>query len=73
MKKEIKNLSTSTVNQKFLPIYKATLSYCLKSKKIQKLKTKKKNTKNGRIMLSSKCTVSDSKKLRFIKEQEAGL
>ena len=28
-------------------------------------------TKNGRIMLLSKCTVSDSKKSKFIKEQEA--
>ena len=27
-------------------------------------------TKNGRIMLSLKCTVCDNKKLRFIKEQE---
>ena len=28
-------------------------------------------TTNGRIMLLSKCTVSDSKKSKFIKEQEA--
>ena len=28
-------------------------------------------TKNGRIMLLSKCVVCDSKKSRFIKEQEA--
>ena len=28
-------------------------------------------TKNKRIMLSSKCEVCDSKKSRFIKEQEA--
>ena len=28
-------------------------------------------TKNERIMLSSKCVVCDSKKSRFIKEQEA--
>ena len=27
-------------------------------------------TKNGRIMLLSKCTVCDSKKSKFIKEQE---
>ena len=27
--------------------------------------------KNGRIMLLSKCAVCDSKKLEFIKEQEA--
>ena len=28
-------------------------------------------TKNGRIMLLSKCAVCDSKKLKFIKKQEA--
>ena len=28
-------------------------------------------TKKGRIMLSTKCAVCDSKKLRLIKEQEA--
>ena len=28
-------------------------------------------TKNGRIMLLSKCSVCDTKKWRFIKEQEA--
>ena len=40
------------------------LSYCLQCRK---------NTerKNGRIMLLSKCAVCDSKKLTFIKEQEA--
>ena len=27
--------------------------------------------KNGRIMLLSKCSVHDSKKFKFIKEQEA--
>ena len=48
------------------------LSYCLKCRK----NTKSKNpevvrTKNGRIMLLSKCTVCDSKKSTFIKEQEA--
>ena len=29
------------------------------------------NTKNGRPMLSSKCSVCGSKKSRFMKEQEA--
>ena len=28
-------------------------------------------TKTGRIMLLSKCAVCDSKKIKFIKEQEA--
>ena len=46
--------------------------YCLKCRK----NTESKNpqvvrTKNGRIMLLSKCEVCDSKKLKFIKEQEA--
>ena len=47
-------------------------SYCFKCRK----NTESKNpevvrTKNGRIMLLSKFAVSDSKKLIFIKEQEA--
>ena len=46
--------------------------YCLKCRK----KTESKNpkvakTKNGRIMLLSKWVVCDSKKSKFIKEQEA--
>ena len=48
------------------------LSYCLKWRK----NTGSKNpevvrTKNGRIMLLSKYAVCNSKKLKFIKEQEA--
>ena len=48
------------------------LYYCLKCRK----NTENKNpnvakTNNERIMLSPKCTMCDSKKLRFIKEQEA--
>ena len=39
-------------------------------KKIQK-NSKVAKTKDRRIMLLSKCAVSDSKKLKFIKEQEA--
>ena len=47
------------------------LSYCLKSRK----NTESKNpnfprSKNGRLMFLSKCTVCDSKKLKFIKQQE---
>ena len=46
--------------------------YCLKCR----IKTESKNpkvekTKNGRIMLLSECVVCDSKKSKFIKEQEA--
>ena len=48
------------------------LSYCLKYRK----NTESKNpyvvkSKNERIMLLSKYTVCDSKKLKFIKKQEA--
>ena len=49
------------------------LSYCLKCRKNTESKnpivTRKKNP--GRIVLLSKCAVCDSKKLKFIKEQEA--
>ena len=39
---------------------------------VGKVKKKKiTRTKNGRIMLLSKCSVSGSKKSKFIKEQEA--
>ena len=48
------------------------LCYCLKCRK----NTQSKNpevlkTKNGRIMLLSKCSVCNSKKSKFLKEQEA--
>ena len=50
------------------------LSYCLKCRK----STESENpevvrTKNGRIMLLSKCAVCHSKNLKFIKEQEASV
>ena len=48
------------------------LSYCLKCRKITESKNPKvARTKNGRIMLLSKCTVCDSKKSKLIKEREA--
>ena len=43
------------------------LSYCLKCRK----NTKVARSKNGRILLLSKCAVCDSKKSKFIKHQEA--
>ena len=47
------------------------LSYCLECRKNTGSKNPKvARTKNGRILLSSKCLVCDSKKLKFIKEQE---
>ena len=48
------------------------LSYCLKCRKNTESKNPKvARSKNGRIMLLSKCAVCDSKKSKFIKEQEA--
>ena len=46
--------------------------YCLKCKKNTESKNPKvARTKHGRIMLLSRCTVYESKKSKFIKEQEA--
>ena len=48
------------------------LSYCLKCSKNTETKNPKvARTKNGRIMLLSKCAVCDSKKSRSIKQHEA--
>ena len=48
------------------------LSHCLKCRKNTERKNPKvARAKNGRIMLLSKCTVCDSKKSKFIKQQEA--
>ena len=48
------------------------LFYCLKCRKNTKSKNPKvAKTKNGRIMLLSKCAVCNSRKSRFIEEQEA--
>ena len=48
------------------------LSYCLKCRKNTKSKNLKVvRAKNRRIMLLSKCAVCDSKKSKFIIEQEA--
>ena len=48
------------------------LSYCLKCRKNTESKNPKVvRTRNGKIMLLSKCAVCNSKKSKFIKEQEA--
>ena len=48
------------------------LSYCLRCRKNTETKNPKVvRTKNGRIMLLSKCAVCDTKILKFIKDQEA--
>ena len=47
-------------------------SHCLKCRRNAEIKNPKiVKTKNGRIMLLSKCEVYDSKKSKFIKEKEA--
>ena len=48
------------------------LPCCLKCRKNTESKNQKvARTKNGIIMISSKCAVCDSTKLKFIKQQEA--
>ena len=48
------------------------LLYCLKCRKNTETKnTKVVRTRNGKIMLLSKYAVCDSRKSKFIKEQEA--
>ena len=48
------------------------LSYCLKCRKNTESKNPKVvKSKNGRTMLLSKCSVCNSKKSKFRKEQEA--
>ena len=47
-------------------------SYCLKSKNcIENINLEVSNTSNGKTVLLSKCAKWRSKKLRFIKNQEA--
>ena len=47
------------------------LSFCLKRRKNTESKNPKVvRTKNGRIMLLSKCSVCNSKKSKFLKKQE---
>ena len=48
------------------------LSYCLKCRKNTESKNPKLvGTKNGRIMILSKCSVCNCKNLKFLKKQEA--
>ena len=47
-------------------------TYCVKCKKdIESIDPKIVITKNGRLLMQSKCTVCGIKKSRFVKEQEA--
>ena len=46
--------------------------YCLKCRKnIENINPRVSKTNNGRTMVLSKCAICDSKKSRFIKNQEA--
>ena len=48
------------------------LLYCFNCRKNTEIKNSKVlKTKSGRIMLLSKCALCDSKKSKFVKEQEA--
>ena len=70
MKEKIKYLKTYIVHRRLQSIYK-TMLYCFKCEKNTESKNSKVvTTKNERIMLTSKCAVCDSKKTKFIKEQE---
>ena len=47
-------------------------TYCVKCRKnTENLNSKVFKTKNGRLLMKSKCTACGTKKSRFIKEQEA--
>ena len=47
-------------------------SYCVKCKKdTENIKPKIVRTKNNRLVMLSKCSISGIKKTRFVKEQEA--
>ena len=47
-------------------------SYCLKCRKnTENINPRVSKTTNGRTMVLSKCAICDSKKSRFIKDQEA--
>ena len=47
-------------------------TYCVKCKKdTENIDPKMARTKNGRLLMQSKCTVCGIKKSRFMKEQEA--
>ena len=48
------------------------LSYCLKCRKnTESINPKVSKTTNGKMIILSKCSICDSKKSKFIKEQQA--
>ena len=53
-------------------IKRSMLTYCVKYRKnTENLNSKIFKTKNGRLIMQSKCPVCGIKKSRFVKEQEA--
>ena len=67
-------LMKQKLNKKVVIKYHKTnmLTYCLKCKRnTENKEAQMMKTKNGRVVLSSKCAVCGSKKSRFMKEQEA--
>ena len=70
--KKLINLKLHKLIKTFNILIKTMLLYFLNCRKSTKSEnTKVVRTKNGRIMLLSKCAVSDSKKSKSIKDQEA--
>ena len=68
---DMKEGTKNSNNKHKANIYKTKLSYCLKWRKNTESKNSKVvRTKNGRIILLSKCSVCNSKRMKFIKEQE---
>ena len=73
MKEEIKILKNYTIHRRFLFVYKTMLSYFLKCrKKIENKNQRVAQTERGKPMLLWKWAVCDSRKSRFIKEEEVG-
>ena len=71
-KKKSINLKLHKLIKTFLYPYKTILSDCLKCRKNTESKNPKVGrTKDWRINLLSKCAVCDSKKSKFVKDQEA--
>ena len=72
MKEEIKNLKALIVHQRIHFIYKTMQSYCLKCRIHAESKNPSVAKKNkGKVIISSKRALCDTKNSRFIKEQEA--
>ena len=73
MRRKYKKISTILNYIQHFLILGSTITGCISIPNFASLVDipKVAKTKNGRIMLLSKCAVSDSKTSRFIKQQEA--